>query len=86
MTSGPSGLLPRVRAGEPCLVMRSEFHRDLRPGVPRTHDQDGPLLNLRRVAVLLGVELDDLLIQLACECRNPRSMERAGGDDNVLGE
>ena len=66
-TSGPGGFLPRVPAGQPCLVMWSELDRDLRPGVPGAHDQHCSFLNLGWFAVLPGVELDDALIQLACE-------------------
>ena len=66
--------------------MGSELDRDLRPGVPGAHDEHCSFLNLGWVAVLLGVELDDALIQLACECRNPRVVERAGSHDHVLGE
>lgn len=86
MTAGAGGFLPRVRAGQPCLVLESELHRDLRPGVPGAHDEHGAFLNLRWVAVLLGVELDDALMQLGRECRNPRGVERAGRHDDVLGE
>src|SRR6188508_2827353 len=66
--------------------MGSELDGDLRTGVPGAHDEHRTLLNLGWVAVLLGVELDDALIQLACESWNFRVVEGAGGHDRVLGE
>src|SRR5512145_1545511 len=66
--------------------MRSELDGDLRSGVAGAHDEHSSLLNLGRIAVLLRVELDDALIQLACERRNSRVVEGAGRHDDVLGE
>src|SRR5688572_13811610 len=66
--------------------MASELDGDLRPGVPGANDEHCAFLNLRWVAVLLRVELDDALIQLACQRRNSRIVEGAGRHDHVLGE
>src|SRR5687768_14249376 len=48
-------------------LMRSELDGDLRSGVAGAHDEHGAFLNLGWVAALLRVELDDALIQIACE-------------------
>ena len=59
----------RCPAREPCLVVGSELDCDLGAGVAGAHHQHPAFLDLGRVAVLLGVELDDALVELPCERR-----------------
>lgn len=41
------------------LVVRGKLQRYLRPRVSGTNDQDWPILHLRRIAVIIGVHLQD---------------------------
>ena len=50
----------RLRGGASSIAISA-------PGVPGAHNEHCSFLNLGWVAVLLGVELDDALIKLACE-------------------
>jgi hypothetical protein len=67
-------------------VVGSEFDGYLRAGVASAHDQHSPFLDLRRVTVLLGMELDAALLELARERRDPGTVIGAGSHDHVLGE
>jgi len=82
----PAGLLPRVSPRQPWLVVASEFDGYLGAGVAGAHHQHSPFLDLGWVAVLLGVELDDVLVELACERRHFGVVIGARSHDHVLGE
>ena len=56
------------------------------PELPAPTTSTAALLDLGWVAVLLGMELDDALVELACERRDPGIVRGAGRDDHVLGE
>ena len=62
---GTRGLLTGVWTGQPDLMMSGQFDRDLGARVPGADDEDSASSQLRRVAVSLGVKLDDGPVQLA---------------------
>ena len=51
----------------------------------RADDEHRPVLQLRQVAVVVGVKLGDARIELARELGRVRPLEDARGDDDVVG-
>ena len=62
-----------------------QLERDLGARVARPHDEDAAVPELRRVAVLAGVQLDDGRIELLRECRPPGSLPVGHRDHDVVG-
>ena len=73
-----------VRPCQPGLVERRCLSRDLGARVADAHDQRVARRQLRGVAVLQRVELNDLWRQLCGERRNARALILRHGDDDVL--
>ena len=59
--------LRRRRARQPRPVRRGQLQSDLGARVPHSHHQDSALLELGRVPVACGVQLDDARIELPGE-------------------
>ena len=65
--------------------MAASSSRDLEAGVAPAHDEHWPVRQLARVPVADAVGLNDLRIEVGCERWNARDLERAGGDDDLVG-
>jgi len=74
-----------VSTGQPRLVTKGGFERDLGPRVASTHDQDAALPKLRWVPVFRGVHLHDGRIELGCERGNPGGLVGARRHHHLLG-
>src|SRR5829696_7587294 len=57
---------------------------DVRARVARSNDEDGTFLQLRQVAVVVGVKLSDAGIEVASELRRVRPLEHTRGDNDVV--
>ncbi len=62
-----------------------ELLGDLAARLPRPHNQHGAVRQLARVAVIVGVKLQDVPGQLCGQRRDFRLLEAAGGQDHVAG-
>jgi len=66
-------------------VLAGDLQADVGPGVAGADHQHGALAELRRVAVLAGVELHDGGVELGRERRDARDPIRARGDHHAVG-
>ena len=58
---------------------------DLRTGLPRAHHQHAAFGQRLRIAVLLGMQLDDIRRQTLGQARDDRRVITARGDDDLIG-
>ena len=66
-------------------MRRGDLEGDVGARVAAAHDERRPRLKLRRVAVLVRVQLDDRRVEVARELRDDRLLERPRGDDDAVG-
>ena len=67
------------------LVRRAELLGDLVAGIAAADDEHAAVGDLRRVAVGRALDLDDTWIELRCERGGAGRLERARGDDDLVG-
>ena len=82
--AGAGGLLTGVAPREPSLVVPRELDGDLGPGVPGAHHKNPARLELGRIAVLAGVQLNDVGVEIGTQSRHSRGAIGAGGHDHVV--
>jgi hypothetical protein len=66
-------------------VRGRQLLRDLEAGVPAADDQHGARGHVVRPTVVGAVRLEDLLREVRRLRRDPRHLERPGGDDDLVG-
>ena len=79
------GNLADLSAREPRRAAMGELGGDLGAGVAGAHDERCAVAQLRRIAVLAGVQLDDAGVQLGGEAGHPGRPVRAGCRDDAVG-
>jgi hypothetical protein len=70
--------------GQDRRVLARHLEGDVRPRMARADHEDRALAQLRRIAVVAGVQLRDRRIQVTGEVGHDRRLERAGGHDHLL--
>ena len=80
----PEGDVTALLSREPGRVLLDDLDGDLAARVSGSDDEHAPFLELRGVAVLAGVELDDAWVELIGECGYPGDLVASHRDDDVV--
>ena len=81
-----TGKAPCLAHAEMHLALCAEqvFHH-LATRLPASHHQDRAIRQLGGISIIVGMELHDVLGQLAAPCREVRLLMGADSDDHVVG-